>query len=75
MLLKPALALSHEQCHAFIIYIDTLPQVDSYDLCANVARDTLSLLDDLGFTVHPVKLVFKPSQSIEFSNGGLSYFG
>ena len=52
--------------HALLIYFDdTFLQGDSYEECVLAVLKTISLLDSLGFTIHPVKSVFHPTQSIE----------
>lgn len=45
---------------------DSLLQGDSYLDCENNLRETINLFDTLGFTVHPAKSVFVPTQVIEF---------
>lgn len=45
---------------------DTLLQGDTYYDCEKNVIKTLTLFDSLGFTVHPAKSVFVPTQVIEF---------
>lgn len=66
-LLKPVLAHLRLSGHTLLIYIDdTLLQGDTFEECQAAVLDTCALLDRLGFTVHPVKSVFTPTQCIEF---------
>ena len=53
--------------HANVGYIDdSILQGDTYSDCDQNIRDTVILMDDLGFTVHPVKSVLVPTQIIVF---------
>ncbi|VDI36333.1 Hypothetical predicted protein [Mytilus galloprovincialis] len=53
--------------HKNVAYIDdSLLISDSYSQCAINISDTVTLLDKLGFTIHPVKSVFEPTQTITF---------
>lgn len=66
-ILKPVLAHLHQHGHSLVIYIDdSLIQGDTYTLCAEAVHSTAQMLDELGFTIHPAKSMFQPSQSIEF---------
>ena len=66
-LLKPVFSNLHQNGFASVIYIDdTLLAGDTYDECQKNVAHTVSLLDMLGFTVHPEKSVLKPVQKIAF---------
>ena len=53
--------------HTNIAYIDdSLLISKSYTECEVNIHDTVQLLDHLGFTIHPVKSVLKPTQTITF---------
>ena len=45
---------------------DTLLQGDTEHDCQSAVIATCQVLDSLGFTVHPVKSVFQPTQRIDF---------
>ena len=65
-ILKPALAKLHKLGHIVASYIDDLYlQGKTYDECLSNVIDTLLLFDKLGFIIHPVKSVFKPSREIK----------
>ena len=66
-LLKPPLAELHKKGHVSSSYIDDLYiQGRTYDLCVSNVIDTFIqlLFDSLGFTIHPDKSVFIPSQRL-----------
>lgn len=66
-LLKPALAYLRLRGHITAAYIDDLINVsDSYHGCVEATNDCVLLFDSLGFTVHPTKSVFIPTQCIEY---------
>ena len=66
-LLKPVFSTLRKLGHANVVYIDdSLLQGATVENCSLNVNDTACLLDSLGFTVHPEKSVFKPSQSITF---------
>ena len=66
-LLKPALGQLRSQGHNLVAYIDdTLLQGDSKEECQNNVKSTGKILDKLGYTIHPKKSVFEPSQKIQF---------
>ena len=66
-LLKPILGFLRSQGHRLVAYIDdTLLQGDTKQECLKNVNDTGKTFDELGFTVHPVKSVLNPTQSIQF---------
>ena len=66
-LLKPVFSTLHQRGFSSVIYIDdSLLVGDTFSDCASNVTNTLSLLDNLGFTVHPDKSVLVPSQQISF---------
>ena len=66
-LLKPALSELHEKGHISSAYIDDLYlQGSTYDDCAVNVIDNFTLFHSLGFTPHPDKSNFKPSQRMDF---------
>ena len=53
--------------HSSVVYVDdSYLQGDTYDDCINNILDTLNLLRELGFVIHPDKSVLIPSQEITF---------
>ena len=66
-ILKPVLGLLREKGHQLVGYIDDfLVQGDKKDDCAYSLHESGNMFDRLGFTIHPVKSAFSPSQRIEF---------
>ena len=64
-LLKPPLTELHKKGHISASYIDDLYlQGRTYDLCVSNVIDTFIQFDTLGFTIHPEKSVFNPSQRL-----------
>ena len=66
-LLKPI--FSHLRKHGYmnVVYIDDILLVgESQEECYNNMLNTVHLLDQLGFTIHPLKSVLCPMQSIQF---------
>ena len=64
-LLKPPLTELHKKGHVSSSYIDDLYlQGRTYDLCVSNVIDTFIQFDSLGFTIHPDKSVFIPSQCL-----------
>ena len=45
---------------------DSLLKSDTFSECQDNILDTVKLVDDLGFTVHPEKSVLFPTQEIVF---------
>lgn len=66
-LLKPVFSTLRKQGFQNVPYIDDILLLgDSDEHCAQNVRSTSSLLDSLGFTIHPTKSVFMPVQEIAF---------
>ena len=66
-ILKPILAHIRALGYEIVMYIDdSLVVGDSFEECSLAVKNTCELFDSLGFTIHPVKSVFSPTQSIEF---------
>eukprot|EP00794_Sanderia_malayensis_P010313 gene10313-11382_t len=66
-LLKPVYAWLRNKGHLSVAYIDdSYLQADTYDKCVKNIIDTVTLLDSLGFVVHPKKSVFIPAKTITF---------
>ena len=66
-ILKPILSELHLANHIVCAYIDDLYlQSDSYAGCVKSVIDTISLLDWLGFIIHPQKSEYIPKQKIKF---------
>ena len=66
-LLKPVLAKLREEGHTLLIYFDdSLIQGETRELCEEAVARSAELFDSLGFTIHPRKSVFAPTQTIEF---------
>jgi hypothetical protein len=66
-LLKPAFAYLRKHGHTSVVFIDDswLKSAQYNDCIENIVA-TLSLLDKLGFTVHPEKSILIPTQRIVF---------
>ena len=65
-LMKPVFSSLRKQGHINVSYInDSLLQGDSFEGCQRNVIDSITLVDQLGLTVHPEKSVFIPAQSIE----------
>ena len=66
-LLKPALSCLRCLGHTVLAFIDdTVLQGDTEQDCQSAVMATCEVLDQLGFTVHPVKSVLRPTQRIDF---------
>lgn len=53
--------------HLSVGYIDdSYLQADTYELCVQNIIDFVTLLNNLGFTIHPVKSVLTPTQELVF---------
>ena len=66
-LLKPMLSNLRKQGHVNCAYIDDiLLYGDTYDECLKNVIETMSLIDNLGFTINVEKSEFIPKQEIEF---------
>ena len=65
--LKPVFAYLRSRGHVSSVYIDdTCLQGDSYTECLHNVNDTVTLLDQLGFTIALNKSVLVPSKCITF---------
>ena len=65
--LKPFLATLRVKSHLIIVYIDDLLLIgQSYHQCVDTIIEALTLLEKLGFVIHPLKSVFIPTQEIVF---------
>eukprot|EP00794_Sanderia_malayensis_P012487 gene12487-13770_t len=66
-LLKPALTSLRKLGINIIAYIDDLIIIDdSYQKCVNATQICVSLLDSLGYVIHPEKSNFTPATVIEY---------
>ena len=66
-LLKVPLSCLRQKGHIVCAYIDDICNIRyTYKECQQNVADTISLLDSLGFVVHPEKSVFIPSQTLVF---------
>ena len=66
-ILKPPFAVLREQGYLSVIYVDdTLLCGETQDECLENIKQTVALLQYLGFTIHPEKSVLLPTQIIEF---------
>ena len=66
-LLKPAFAYLRKCGHTSVIFIDdSWLKSAQYDDCVENIVATLSLLDKLGFIVHPDRSILIPTQQIVF---------
>lgn len=66
-ILKPVYSTLRKKGHINVPYIDdSLLIGQTFNDCQQNVEDAVQLVDHLGFTVHPVKSVFQPSQVITF---------
>ena len=66
-LLKPPFTILRKMGHESVIYVDdSFLQADSYEDCIDNARDTILLLQNLGFKIHLEKSILIPTQEITF---------
>lgn len=66
-ILKPVLGLLREKGRQLVGYIDDfMIQADKAKECKDSIMESGNLFDELGFTVHPEKSCFEPTQEIEF---------
>lgn len=66
-LLKPLLGFLRSQGHELVAYIDdSLIKGDTKEQCLRATLETGRLFDRLGYTIHPSKSCFEPTQSILF---------
>ena len=53
--------------HLSVVFVDdSYLQGDTYAECINNINDTIHMLTSLGFTIHPEKSIFTPTQEITF---------
>ena len=53
--------------HLSVSYIDdSYLQADTYEQCVQNVIDTVKLFNNLGFTIHPEKSIFTPTQRLVF---------
>lgn len=65
--MKPVFGTLRKMGHENVAYIDdSLLQGDSHEQCMTNIKDTMTLMDSLGLTIHPDKSIIVPTQSIEF---------
>ena len=66
-LLRPVFAKLQLKGHVSSAYIDdSCLQGSTYETCLQNIKDTVTLMDSLGLTVHPEKSVLVPTQEIIF---------
>ena len=66
-LLKPVFSILRKQGHISVAYIDdSWLTAENFDLCIRNVVDTVTLLDKVGFIVHPEKSVLLPTQTKVF---------
>ncbi len=66
-LMKPPLSSIRKQGHTILGYLDDFLLIgDTREECASNVETTVTLFDDLGFTVHPEKSNITPCQEVEF---------
>lgn len=66
-IMKPVLSSLRKKGHQVMNYLDDLFMTgESVEECQETVLETVKLLSDLGFTIHPDKSQFTPSQVIEF---------
>jgi hypothetical protein len=68
-LLKPVYSQLCQNGHISVVFIDdSWLTSDTYATCVDNIRDTVTLLSEVGFYVHPEKSALIPSQTITFLN-------
>ena len=66
-LLKPLIASLHELgCESSVYIDDSLLLTQKFQECFGNVLATMSLLQDLGFVIHPTKSIFVPTQKTTF---------
>ena len=66
-LLKPVFSSLRKLGHISVVYIDdTWLTSEDYNSCVNNIAETITLLDRLGFVIHPKKSILIPTQEITF---------
>ena len=66
-IMKVAFSELRKMGHSNVHYIDdSLLTAESYEDCVQNITDTVHMLDDLGFTIHPKKSVLYPAQNVTF---------
>lgn len=66
-LLKPIFSILRQQGHISVAYIDdSWLTAENFTLCVRNVIDTTTLLDKVGFIIHPEKSVLLPTQTITF---------
>ena len=66
-LLKPVFSSLRKLGHIPVVYIDdTWLKSEDYNSCVNNIAETITLLDRLGFVIHPEKSILIPTQEITF---------
>ena len=64
-LLKPVFSILRKQGHISVAFIDdSWLTADDFNVCIQNVVDTVTLLDKVGFIVHPDKSVLLPTQTI-----------
>ena len=68
-LLKPVFGSLHELGYESFAYVDdSLLLVLTFQGCFDNALSAISLLQELGFVIHPTKSIFVPTQKMTFSD-------
>ena len=66
-LLKPVFSSLRKLGHISVVHIDdTWLTSEDYNSCVNNIAETITLLDRLGFVIHPEKSILIPTQEITF---------
>ena len=66
-LLKPVFSSLRKLGHISVVYIDdTWLTSEDYNSCVNNIAEIITLLDRLGFVIHPEKSILIPTQEITF---------
>ena len=65
-ILKPALSTLHKKGHIVTAYLDDIYiQGDTLQACSRAVFDTMPLLTNLGFVIHPAKSAFVPYKELK----------
>ena len=66
-LLKPIFSILRQQGHISVAYLDdSWLTAENFTVCVRNVIDTITLLDKVGFIIHPGKSVLLPTHTITF---------
>ena len=65
-LIKPVFVSPHELGYKSSVYVDEFIVGQKFEECFDTVLSTVSLLQELGFVIQPIKSIFVPTQKITF---------